>query len=98
MARNGTELKRRSDGMILATGPNPATESIRASFDLGGEGLVRWRVLDMSGRVVLESSLGAVYGMNNVDVPLTRVDAGSYLFEVSDDSGLVIGNMRFVKQ
>jgi hypothetical protein len=36
--------------------------------------------------------------MNNVDVPLTRVDAGSYLFEVSDDSGLVIGNMRFVKQ
>jgi hypothetical protein len=88
----------RKGNIPLQLFPNPANETIRASFDLGGEGLVRWRVLDMSGRVVLESSLGAVYGMNNVDVPLTRVDAGSYLFEVSDDSGLVIGNMRFVKQ
>jgi len=31
-ARNGTELKRRSDGTILATGPNPATESYTLTF------------------------------------------------------------------
>jgi hypothetical protein len=78
--------------------PNPAGETVRASFDLIAEGEVSWRILDMSGRLVLQSSMSATAGMNQVDVPLTRVEAGSYLFEVVDASGVVIGNTRFMRQ
>jgi mono/diheme cytochrome c family protein len=44
MARNGTELKRRSDGMILATGPNPATESCTLTFSSLPSGVTALRL------------------------------------------------------
>lgn len=78
--------------------PNPANESINASFVLGREGALRWRILDMSGRLVQEANLAGVSGTNRVEVPLLRVEPGSYLFEVVDEAGVLLGNMRFVKQ
>ncbi len=77
--------------------PNPAFESINASFVLEEEQVVRWRILDMSGRLVQESNVAGNAGSNLVEIPLGRVDGGSYLFELVGENGSVLGNMRFVK-
>jgi hypothetical protein len=42
--RNGTELKRRSDGMILASGPNPATDSYVLEFSSLPPGITAFRI------------------------------------------------------
>jgi hypothetical protein len=78
--------------------PNPANTSINASFVLATEGAVRWRILDMSGRLLQQATLAGTQGSNRVEVPLMQVEAGSYLFEVVDRSGVMLANMRFVKQ
>jgi hypothetical protein len=88
----------RQGSIPLQLFPNPANETINASFVLDGEGAVRWRVLDMSGRLVQEALVPGTAGANRVEIPLARVDAGSYLFEVVDEAGVLLGNSRFVKQ
>lgn len=82
----------------LAVYPNPAGESLFASFEMPGEGSVRWRIMDMSGRIVIEGPATVAMGMNQVEVPLTHVEAGSYLLEVLDAAGVPMSNARFVRQ
>jgi hypothetical protein len=43
-SRSGTELRRRGDGMILATGPNPATESYTLTFSSLPSGVTALRL------------------------------------------------------
>ena len=78
--------------------PNPAGESIYAAFEMAGEGLVRWRILDMSGRIVSQGPATVAMGMNQVEVPLARVEAGSYTLELLDAAGVPMSNARFVRQ
>ncbi|MEO8590780.1 MAG: T9SS type A sorting domain-containing protein, partial [Flavobacteriales bacterium] len=78
--------------------PNPAGESLWAAFEMPEEGSVGWRITDMSGRIVSEGLSNVAAGMNQVEVPLARIDAGSYLLEVLDGSGVSLSNARFVKQ
>ncbi|MFM7037238.1 MAG: PSD1 and planctomycete cytochrome C domain-containing protein [Planctomycetaceae bacterium] len=42
--QNGTELKRRSDGMFLAAGPNPATDSYVLEFSSLPPGITAFRI------------------------------------------------------
>jgi hypothetical protein len=78
--------------------PNPANTAINASFELATEGAVRWRILDMSGRLVQQSTWAGISGPNQVEIPLIQVEPGSYFFELVDGSGVMLANMRFVKQ
>jgi len=78
--------------------PNPATETLNASLGKAIEGTVRWRILDMSGRVVGEGSLTNSEGTTRFTVPLGKLESGSYALEVLDGKGVPIGNVRFVKQ
>ncbi|MEZ4740276.1 MAG: T9SS type A sorting domain-containing protein [Flavobacteriales bacterium] len=88
----------RKTGTPLYVFPNPATESLQASFDGTSDGTVRWRVMDTSGRLVMEGSESGNVGTNRFDVPVSRLDAGSYLLEIMDGAGIPLGNARFVKQ
>ena len=88
----------RAVGTPLFVFPNPATDKLVASFGSGTEGTLRWRVLDTSGRLVSEGSSAGVHGSNQFEVPVQTLDGGSYLLEVLDGSGALIGNARFVKQ
>lgn len=81
----------------LAVYPNPAGESLWASFELPEEGMVRWRIVDASGRTVRIGQTSAAAGVNQLEVPL-EIDAGSYLLELHDASGGVLGNARFVRR
>ena len=78
--------------------PNPAGESIWASFELPEDGNVRWRVLDASGRTVRDGSALVGAGINQMEVKLDRVESGTYMLEIMDGAGTTLGNARFVRQ
>ncbi|HOZ41292.1 MAG TPA: T9SS type A sorting domain-containing protein, partial [Flavobacteriales bacterium] len=88
----------RRTGMPIEVYPNPAKESISASFTSDVDGAMQWRVLDMSGRTVERGTFSAQNGTNRMDVNLTRVESGSYMLELMDASGVHMGNTRFMKQ
>jgi hypothetical protein len=88
----------RRTGLPIEVYPNPAKESISASFTSDMAGVMQWRVMDMSGRIVQQGSFSAQNGTNRMDVNLTRVESGSYMLELMDATGVHMGNIRFMKQ
>ena len=88
----------RSGNLPLQVYPNPAGESLWASFELPEDGTVRWRVLDTSGRLVRDGSTLVGSGMNQMEVKLERVESGTYMLEIMDGAGTTLGNARFVRQ
>lgn len=90
-----TALMRVGGGLTVH--PNPAGESIWATFAAPADGQATWRIMDSSGRVVASGRVGALEGMNQVEVPLT-MDSGSYLLEFQDAQGGTLGHARFVRR
>jgi hypothetical protein len=88
----------RRTGLPIEVYPNPAKESISASFTSQMAGTMQWSVMDMSGRRVEQGSFNAQNGTNRMEVNLTRVESGSYILELMDASGVLMGNTRFMKQ
>jgi hypothetical protein len=78
--------------------PNPADDRITSLFNLGHAGPVEWRIRDMSGRQLASATVAGVAGANVLELPLTRLDGGSYLLELLAPGGEVLGTARFVKQ
>lgn len=87
----------RRTGMPIELYPNPARESIALAFDAVQEGAAQWRVLDMSGRIVLQGNAAMQIGTNRIEITLERVDNGSYMVELLDVNSVPMGNSRFVK-
>jgi hypothetical protein len=87
----------RWSSVALNVYPNPAGESIWAAFEMPAEGPVRWRIMDTSGRIVGEGPANVAGGMNQVEIPLARIDAGSYMLELLDGDNASLSNARFVK-
>jgi hypothetical protein len=88
----------RRTGLPIEVYPNPAKESISASFTAEMAGVMQWRVMDMSGRIVEQGTFSAQNGTNRMEVNLTRVESGSYMLELMDGAGVHLGNTRFMKQ
>jgi hypothetical protein len=88
----------RRTGLPIEVYPNPAKESISASFTADMAGVMQWRVMDMSGRIVEQGTFSAQNGTNRMEVNLTRVESGSYMLELMDGAGVHMGNTRFMKQ
>ncbi|MBK6343413.1 MAG: T9SS type A sorting domain-containing protein [Flavobacteriales bacterium] len=84
-------------GGTLMVYPNPAGESLWASFESPNESQASWRIVDASGRAVAWGRTSTTAGMNQVELPLT-MDAGSYLIELMDERGGMLGHARFVKR
>lgn len=87
----------RRTGVPIELYPNPARESIAIAFDSVEEGAAQWRVLDMSGRIVLNGNTAMQRGTNRIDIALERVESGSYMVELLDAASVPMGNARFVK-
>lgn len=85
-------------GAPLYVFPNPTSETLTASIGNEHEGEVIWRVLDTSGRVVMEGKASAGSGNGRLDIPVTKLDGGSYLLELYSDREESLGMARFVKQ
>lgn len=87
----------RRTGVPIELYPNPARESIALAFDAVEEGAAQWRVLDMSGRIVLQGNAPVQLGTNRIEITLERVENGSYMVELLDANSVPMGNSRFVK-
>jgi hypothetical protein len=87
----------RRTGLPIELYPNPARESIALAFDAVEEGAAQWRVLDMSGRIVLQGNTAMQRGTNRIDIALERVENGSYMVELLDAASVPMGNGRFMK-
>lgn len=81
----------------LSVYPNPAGETLWASLEAAAEGTVFWKVLDASGRVVRAGNTGVPEGISQFEIPLD-IDAGSYLLDLTDESGNPLGFARFVRR
>ena len=85
-------------GTTLDVFPNPADQTIWITFDVEQESNMRWRIMDASGRLVSEKSILTTSGKNQFELPIDKLDQGSYLIEVVDNDGSSLGIQRFVKQ
>ncbi|MDX1906992.1 MAG: hypothetical protein SF053_08135 [Bacteroidia bacterium] len=63
---------------LFHLGPNPATETLRLTYD-GGTGAT-WRILDLSGRILKTGVI--LPGQQEVLLPVTALASGRYLCEV----------------
>jgi hypothetical protein len=88
----------RRDPRPIEVYPNPADETIRVLYDMPVDGQVLWRISDASGRVALSGNTGASKGRNGFDIPLVRLEPGTYTLQLVDDQGGPLGAARFVKR
>lgn len=79
----------------LSVYPNPVGERLWASLEMATEGLAKWRILDASGRQVSAGSTALAAGAVQFEVPIS-VEPGSYVLEVQDEKGQLLGHARFV--
>jgi hypothetical protein len=86
----------RSD--VLDVFPNPADQTIWISFDMEKEAPMRWRISDASGRLVRENNILTTSGKNQFELPIEKLEQGSYMMEVVHEDGSTLGVRRFVKQ
>jgi len=82
---------------ITSVYPSPTTNNLTVQFNSTSEEKVTVRVLDMTGRLVLEQYTEAVKDINELPIVLTGLQAGVYSVTVSNSTG-VSAPMRFVKE
>ncbi|MBL7743115.1 MAG: PQQ-dependent sugar dehydrogenase [Chitinophagaceae bacterium] len=62
--------------------PNPASHEIKVMIGAESDGKAQWKILDNSGRVVMQSSVHLRKGNNNVKVDINKLAAGIYYVTV----------------
>jgi hypothetical protein len=77
--------------------PNPAGDILFASFELPEDDAVIWRIVDAQGRLVEQDLYQGTKGNMLIDVPLERLQPGSYTLLVNDSRGLMDRSAHFVK-
>ncbi|MGQ3012676.1 MAG: PKD domain-containing protein [Flavobacteriales bacterium] len=80
-------------GMVY---PNPAEQQIFADYILSEDDAMNWRVLDISGRVVLTGSVAANAGLNQLRIDILSLRKGTYVLEMRSRQGLQ--KQKFVRQ
>lgn len=92
-ADNGQDML--EDVLFVEAYPNPANEFINVSLMMKEAGAVQFNLTDLAGRVVLSRRISSD-GVNMIqDLPLTGLNAGVYLLEVSANG--VRETLRIVK-
>ena len=95
---NTVAVNYRSVRIPVRVYPNPANDLLEVNFDLAVEGYQSWRIMDASGRIVATGRMPVSEGPNRHTIPVDRLEQGSYVLEMQDERGTVLGNARFVKQ
>ena len=80
-AQGGTKLEKRDDGSVLATGPNPATQTYQIGFTLGDKPTRAIRLEALTHDSHFKKSTGRAHNGNfvlsEVKVEVAEADAGS---------------------
>ncbi len=74
--------------------PNPANDVLNISFE-SGEGDYSIDVIDMLGRTVLSKNVNDVFGVQNIEIPVSTLTEGNYILNVSSKKGTF--NTKFIK-
>lgn len=77
--------------------PSPTSDRLNVSFSTPDERDIYLRVSDITGKIVLETSIFAPKGHNNTALSLQDLPAGVYIVSLSDGSS-VVTPVRIVKQ
>ena len=84
---------------VLLPRPNPASGSIRVDVPEADTDFYELRSIDASGRVVRSVTVNSADGRSGtLELPLDGLDAGSYLLQVLDNTGAMLGTGRFAKE
>ena len=95
---NSILLTRKSDSFgITSVYPSPTNGNVTVQFNATAEEKVTIRVMDMTGRLVLEQYNEAVKDINELPITLTGLQAGVYSVTVSNSTS-ISAPVRFVKQ
>ena len=86
------------DGTGVVAWPNPAQDLLNLSFGRWEDGVLVVRVLDATGRSVLEHRPNAASGEGVISLNTGTLAPGAYVVHVSSTAGTLIGSARFVKE
>ena len=95
---NTIVLTRKGDEFgITSVYPSPTNGNVTVQFNATEEEAVTIRVMDMTGRLVMQQVTEAVKDINELPLTLTGLQAGVYTVTVANSTG-VSAPVRFVKQ
>jgi PKD repeat protein len=66
--------------------PNPVSASetvVKLNINMEENGLVHYKVCDLSGNVVYQAQMAGIKGTNNIAVPIQRLGKGQYFIDIS---------------
>lgn len=63
--------------------PNPAVHEVKLSVSAASDGKAQWKIVDNSGRVVMQSSMNLKKGNNNTMININKLAGGIYYLTVS---------------
>ncbi|MBC2844535.1 T9SS-dependent choice-of-anchor J family protein [Winogradskyella flava] len=66
--------------------PNPAQDFINVAFD-ASNGDYEITVNDMLGRTVIQKSYEGLFGNQNLELPVSQLNAGHYIMNINDNNG-----------
>ena len=70
-------------GNVTAT-PNPVVSDVLVSISAPADGKVQWKLVDVTGRVVLQNTTAVKKGTGNtVTINMARLNSGSYYLTVT---------------
>lgn len=78
--------------------PNPAREQVELRFDARLQGDALLRLMDVRGRTVREERLRLAPATGSITVPLTGIDAGTYMLHLLSPQGERLGTGQLVKE
>lgn len=76
--------------------PNPAADEIRVDYILPEDDVIRWRILDVSGKNIQSGTQTADAGLGQLKLNLLPLRKGVYVLELSSRPGMQ--RQKFVKQ
>ena len=82
---------------VLNLFPNPTSEVLSISFELDAAETFQYRILDIAGKLISQSTMEASSGMNKVTIEVDDLIEGMYFINIVNVRTLESKALRFVK-
>ena len=86
------------ENVTIKVFPNPAGETINVEINSTKMQKVIMVLSDVLGRTFLNSSINLVQGVNHHPLSLHNMIAGSYIVQVKNEAGIILGAAKLIKE